>query len=143
LYVSDHAAAIDFVLRQGASGETYNVAGGAERTNRTVVEQLLERLGKPWSLVREVEDRPGHDRRYAMDGAKLAALGWQPATSFEDGLASTVEWFRANEAWWRSARSGDWDGWYERQYGRRLATGRAAAAVAPTTTATTTTDPGA
>jgi dTDP-glucose 4,6-dehydratase len=143
LYVSDHAAAIDFVLRHGASGETYNVAGGAERTNRVVVERLLERLGKPWSLVREVEDRPGHDRRYAMDGAKLAALGWQPATSFEDGLASTVDWFRANEAWWRSARSGDWDGWYERQYGRRLATGRAAAAVAPTTTATTTTDPGA
>ena len=79
LYVADHAAAIDFVLRHGVSGETYNVAGNAERTNRDVVALLLERLGKPWSLVRTVEDRPGHDRRYAMDGSKLAALGWQAA----------------------------------------------------------------
>jgi dTDP-glucose 4,6-dehydratase len=126
LYVSDHAGAVDFVLRNGLAGETYNVAGPTERTNREVVTLLLERLGKPWSLVREVEDRPGHDRRYAMDGAKLAALGWQPATTFEDGLGATVDWFRDNEAWWRSAKSGDWDGWYERQYGRRLATGRPA-----------------
>jgi dTDP-glucose 4,6-dehydratase len=128
LFVADHAAAIDFVLRHGASGETYNVAGGAERTNRDVVERLLAHLGKPWSLVREVEDRPGHDRRYAMDGTKLTALGWRPGTAFEDGLGTTVDWFRANEPWWRAARSGDWDGWYERQYGQRLAHGQAAAA---------------
>jgi len=139
LYVADHAAAIDVVLRHGASGETYNVAGGAERTNRDVVELLLARLGKPWSLVREVEDRPGHDRRYAMDGTKLAALGWRPSTAFEDGLASTVDWFRANEPWWRAARSGDWDGWYDRQYGRRLAQGHAVAAGGETRTG----DPGA
>ena len=131
LYVSDHAAAIDFVLRHGAVGETYNVAGPTERTNREVVALLLEHLGKPWSLVRQVEDRPGHDRRYAMDGTKLAGLGWRPTTGFEEGLAATVAWYQANEAWWRAARSGDWDGWYERQYGRRLATGQAAAA-APT-----------
>jgi dTDP-glucose 4,6-dehydratase len=131
LYVADHAAAVDFVLRHGVAGETYNVAGPTERTNREVVALLLDRLGKPWSLVRQVEDRPGHDRRYAMDGSKLAALGWRPATSFEDGLASTVDWYRANEAWWRAARSGDWDGWYERQYGRRLATGEAAPAGDP------------
>src|SRR6187399_151957 len=85
LYVSDHAGAVDFVLRNGASGETYNVAGPTERTNREVVALLLERLGKPWSLVRHVEDRPGHDRRYAMDGSKLAALGWAPAMPFADG----------------------------------------------------------
>jgi dTDP-glucose 4,6-dehydratase len=138
LYVSDHAAAIDFVLRHGSSGEIYNVAAGTERTNRDVVELLLALLGKPWSLVRQVEDRPGHDRRYAMDGAKLASLGWRPRTSFEDGLAWTVDWFRANEAWWRAARSGDWDRWYERQYGQRLAQGQAVA-VAPSSTA----DPGA
>jgi len=128
LYVGDHAAAVDFVLRHGEAGRTYNIAGPTERTNREVVTLLLQQLGKPWSLVMQVEDRPGHDRRYAMDGSRLAALGWRPATAFEDGLAATVDWYKANEAWWRAARSGDWDGWYERQYGHRLATGQAAAA---------------
>jgi dTDP-glucose 4,6-dehydratase len=90
------------------------------------VELLLAHLGKPWSLVRQVEDRPGHDRRYAMDGTKLASLGWRPNVAFEEGLATTVDWFRANETWWRAARSGDWDGWYERQYSHRLATSQAA-----------------
>ena len=131
LYVADHAAAVEFVLRHGATGETYNVAGGAERTNREVVELLLAHLGKPWSLVRQVEDRPGHDRRYAMDGARLASLGWRPKVAFEDGLAATVDWFRANESWWRAARSGDWDGWYARQYSHRLATSQAATATPP------------
>jgi dTDP-glucose 4,6-dehydratase len=120
LYVSDHAAAVDFVLHHGVGGETYNVAGGVEKANRDTVQLLLDHLGKPWSLVRHVEDRPGHDRRYAMDGSKLAALGWVPQTSFEDGLARTVDWFVANEPWWRAARSGDWDAYYERQYGSRL-----------------------
>jgi dTDP-glucose 4,6-dehydratase len=120
LYVADHADAIDHVLRHGAPGETYNIPGGVEMANRDTVALLLERLGKPWSLVRHVEDRPGHDRRYAMDGSKLAALGWRPRTSFEDGLAATIDWFRSNEAWWRAARSGDWDAYYERQYGARL-----------------------
>jgi dTDP-glucose 4,6-dehydratase len=120
LYVDDHAAGIDFVLRNGTSGETYNVPGGVEMTNRDTVRLLLERLGKPWSLVRHVEDRPGHDRRYAMDGSRIAALGWRPRVPFEDGLARTVDWYIANEAWWRAARSGDWDAYYERQYGARL-----------------------
>jgi dTDP-glucose 4,6-dehydratase len=120
LYVADHAAAVDHVLRHGATGETYNIPGGVEMANRDVVALLLDRLGKPWSLVRHVEDRPGHDRRYAMDGTRLADLGWRPRTSFEDGLAQTVDWFVANEAWWRAARSGDWDAYYERQYGSRL-----------------------
>ena len=131
LYVSDHAAAIDHVLRHGETGETYNIAGPTERTNRDVVALLLERLGKPWSLVMQVDDRPGHDRRYAMDGAKLAGLGWRPKTTFEDGLVATIDWYTANEAWWRAARSGDWDGWYARQYGQRLATATAAEANAP------------
>jgi dTDP-glucose 4,6-dehydratase len=120
LYVADHADAIDHVLRHGLSGETYNIPGGVEMANRETVAMLLERLGKPWSLVKHVEDRPGHDRRYAMDGSKVAALGWRPRTSFEEGLARTIDWFVANEAWWRAARSGDWDAYYERQYGARL-----------------------
>jgi dTDP-glucose 4,6-dehydratase len=121
LYVADHAGAIEFVLRNGAKGEIYNVAGSAELTNREVVAALLERLGKPWSLVRTVADRPGHDRRYALDGSKLAALGWRAARQFPDGIATTVDWFRTNEAWWRAARSGSWDDYYDRQYGARLA----------------------
>jgi dTDP-glucose 4,6-dehydratase len=133
LFVDDHAGAIEHVLRNGVAGETYNIPGSAEMANRDVVAALLDRLGKPWSLVRTVPDRPGHDRRYALDGSKLAALGWRNRTSFVEGLATTVDWFRANEAWWRAARSGDWDAYYERQYGDRLARSTATAEIsAPT-----------
>lgn len=126
LYVADHAGAIGHVLEHGVAGETYNVAGDNERTNREVVAALLALLGKPWSLVRSVEDRPGHDRRYAMDGSKLAALGWRSETKFEDGLAATVDWYRRNEDWWRRIKSGEWDAYYHRQYGARLAGSREA-----------------
>jgi dTDP-glucose 4,6-dehydratase len=122
-HVSDHADGIDFVLRHGVAGETYNVASEEELTNRETVAMLLDRLGKPWSLVRHVEDRPGHDRRYAMDGSKLAALGWRPTIRAADGIPQTVDWFVANEPWWRAIRSGDWDAYYERQYGARLRDG--------------------
>jgi dTDP-glucose 4,6-dehydratase len=129
LYVSDHAAAIEFVLRHGQTGEIYNVAGSTELTNRDVVSALLARLGKPWSLVRTVPDRPGHDRRYGIDGSKLRALGWQHAMPFEDGIATTVDWFLENQAWWRKLKAGDWDAYYERQYGTRLAASQAAAEI--------------
>jgi dTDP-glucose 4,6-dehydratase len=129
LFVADHAGAIEHVLRNGVSGEIYNIRGSAEMANRDVVAALLERLGKPWSLVRSVPDRPGHDRRYALDGSKLEALGWRNGTPFADGLAATIDWFRSNEAWWRAAKSGDWDAYYERQYGERLAHGLAAAEI--------------
>jgi len=121
LHVDDHADGIGFVLDHGASGETYNVARGELHTNREVTQQILELTGKPWSLVRSVPDRPGHDRRYAMDGSKLAALGWQPQLAFEDGLPTTVRWYTENQDWWRAMRSGDWHDYYERQYGWRLA----------------------
>ena len=121
LHVSDHAAAIDHVLRRGRSGEIYNIPGAAELPNREVVALLLEHLGKPWALVRRVEDRPGHDRRYAMDGTRLAATGWQTRVPFPEGLAETVTWFRSNERWWRAVKSGDWDAYYRLQYGQRLA----------------------
>ena len=132
LYVSDHAGAIEHVLRHGESGQTYNIPGSVELTNREVVAALLDRLGKPWSLVRTVADRPGHDRRYAMDGTRIAGLGWRNRVGFEEGIERTVDWFRANEAWWRAIRSGDWDAYYERQYGARLAGGQAATAIAET-----------
>jgi dTDP-glucose 4,6-dehydratase len=124
LYVADHAGAIGHVLEHGLAGEIYNVRGGNERSNREVVTALLNHLGKPWSLVRTVEDRPGHDRRYAMDGTKLAALGWKNKTAFEAGLATTLDWYSENEAWWRPIKSGEWEAYYRRQYGARLAGSR-------------------
>lgn len=129
LYVTDHALAIEHVLRFGEPGGIYNIPGTGERTNREVVAALLDLLGRPWSLVRSVPDRPGHDRRYAMDGSKLATLGWRNRVAFADGLRWTVDWFRANQAWWRARRSGDWEAYYARQYGDRIAAGRPIEAV--------------
>ncbi len=131
LYVSDHAGAIAHVLEHGSPGEVYNIPGEAELTNREVASRLLALLGKPWSLVRSVVDRPGHDRRYAMDGTRLRALGWANRVGFEEGLATTVAWFRDHEDWWRSARSGDWDAYYARQYAERIATSSPAAPAEP------------
>jgi dTDP-glucose 4,6-dehydratase len=126
LSVSDHAGAVAHVLAHGVAGRAYNIPGSAERTNRDVVARILEHLGKPWSLVRSVADRPGHDRRYAMDGTRLRELGWTNRVGFEEGLAATVAWYREHEDWWRAARGGDWDAYYARQYADRLA-GSAAA----------------
>jgi len=128
LHVADHAGAIAHVLAHGAAGEVYNVPGSVELTNREVVERLLALLDKPWALVRTVADRPGHDRRYAMDGGRLAALGWANRVGFDEGLATTVAWYRDHEWWWRAARGGDWDAYYDRQYAERLATSSAAEA---------------
>ncbi len=140
LYVRDHVEGIDAVLRRAPSGTTINLPGAAEMANQDIVSALLERLGKPWSLVRHVDDRPGHDRRYAMDGARAAALGWQATTSIADGLAATVDWYVANDAWWRAARAGGWDAYYERQYGARLAAGAGAAGTSSATGTSTATD---
>ncbi len=125
LHVSDHAAGIDHVLRHGEPGEAYNIAGGTELPNRDVIGRLLAATGRDWSIVRRVPDRPGHDRRYAMDGSKAAALGWSARVAFDEGLAATVAWYRDNPGWIASAKSGDWDAYYARQYGDRLAAGRA------------------
>jgi dTDP-glucose 4,6-dehydratase len=121
LFVDDHADAVGHVLDRGAAGATYNVAAGQERTNRAVTEAILRHLDRPWSLVRTVADRPGHDRRYAMDGGRLAALGWRPGVPFDDGLARTVAWYVENAEWWRARKDPSWDDYYARQYGRRLA----------------------
>jgi dTDP-glucose 4,6-dehydratase len=121
LFVTDHANAVDHVLRRGRRGMAYNVAGDTEQTNLAVVGTLLGLLEKPETLIRHVTDRPGHDRRYAMSGQRLAALGWFNQMPFEAGLRRTIEWFSANEPWWRAVRSGDFEAYYERQYGDRRA----------------------
>jgi dTDP-glucose 4,6-dehydratase len=119
LHASDHAAAVDLVLREGRSGEVYNV-GGEERENLDVTRRIVELTGCDPALVRHVEDRPGHDRRYALADDKLRSLGWSPSRSFEDGLAETVDWYRANRAWWEPIKSGEYRAYYEEQYASRL-----------------------
>jgi len=126
LHVSDHAAGIDAVLRRGLPGEAYNIAGGTELPNREVIARILASTGRDWSLVRSVPDRPGHDRRYAMDGSKAKGLGWAPVVPFDAGLAETVAWYRDNAAWVEAAKGGEWADYYGRQYSARLAAGETA-----------------
>ncbi len=117
LYVEDHCRAIFEVLLKGQEGETYNIGGVAERTNLDVVRGLLGLLGKPASLITFVEDRPGHDRRYALDTQKLrTGLGWSPALAFEAGLERTVEWYRGHDEWLARCRSGAYRDYYQRHY---------------------------
>jgi len=122
LHVEDHCAGIEIVLRNGAAGEIYNVGGDNERHNIDVAERLLELTGADRSLLRRVDDRPGHDRRYSLDTAKLRGLGWQPEMRFDEGLRTTVDWYRENRAWWEPIKSGEYREYYERQYGERLST---------------------
>jgi dTDP-glucose 4,6-dehydratase len=120
LHVEDHCTAIELVLREGKGGEVYNV-GGQERENMEVVRRILDLTGASPDLVRHVEDRPGHDRRYSVDSSKLRALGWTPRFSFDaGGLAETVDWYRANRDWWEPIKSGDYRAYYEQQYANRL-----------------------
>jgi dTDP-glucose 4,6-dehydratase len=119
LFVTDHARAIDLVLQQGKLGEAYNVAADCEKTNIDVARQIVQALNKPESLIQSVKDRPAHDVRYALDTAKLRALGWQPAVSFAEGFAQTVQWYVAHEAWWRPIKSGEYLEYYRRQYEER------------------------
>jgi dTDP-glucose 4,6-dehydratase len=118
LYVLDNCAAIDLVLRRGAAGEIYNIGGSNEVENIALTRQVLQGLGKPESLITSVADRPGHDRRYALDSSKLHGLGWKPARAFEEALADTVDWYRANEVWWRPLKEGAFRAYYQRQYSR-------------------------
>ena len=101
LHVDDHCRAVDMLLEKGQPGETYNVGGGNEIPNIELTKRVLKLLGKPETLIRPVTDRPGHDRRYSLDCAKLRSLGWAPEVPFEDGLRATVAWYRENESWWR------------------------------------------
>ena len=117
LYVEDHCSAVDLVLHKGVSGEVYNVGGNNERTNIAVVKTILAELGKPESLIRFVKDRPGHDRRYAIDATKIRReLGWQPKYNYESGIRETIRWYLANQDWMNQVVSGAYLQYYEQQY---------------------------
>jgi dTDP-glucose 4,6-dehydratase len=119
LYVEDHCAGVEHVLRAGRAGEVYNV-GGDERENVEITQRILRLTDADEALVRHVADRPGHDRRYALDDSKLRALGWEPARALEEGLAETVSWYREHRAWWEPLKSGEYRSYYEQQYAERL-----------------------
>lgn len=122
IYVRDHAAAIDCVLRQAKPGAVYNIGSDHDVPNIEIVQTILKILDKPDSLIRYVQDRPGHDRRYAMDSAKIRAdLGWTPAHTFEEAMNATVTWYLENRAWWEHIRSGEYQVYYDKLYGDRLA----------------------
>lgn len=121
LYVEDHCRAIELILENGRVGEVYNVGGHHEKQNIEVAKTILHALGKSEELIAFVKDRPGHDRRYAIDPSKIhRELGWLPQTSFEDGIQTTVEWYLQNRSWWEHIRSGDYRRYYEQQYGMKL-----------------------
>jgi dTDP-glucose 4,6-dehydratase len=124
LHVEDHCAAIDLVLDRGMDGEVYNIGGGNEVTNVDLTRRILQLTGKPETLVRPVADRLGHDRRYALDTAKLRALGWNPRHLFADGLAATVEWYKTSPWWWRPIKHEDpaYQAYYKAQYAARTET---------------------
>lgn len=120
LHVKDHCSAIDTVLRKGVPGEVYNIGGNNEKANIEIVKLILRTLGKPESLIRHVTDRPGHDRRYAIDNTKISTeLGWAPAYTFETGMAETIDWYLAHRSWWERIRSGEYQAYYQRMYGNR------------------------
>jgi len=120
LSVQDHCEGIACVLTKGEPGQVYNIGVGEERPNRDVAETILGLLGKPLSLIRHVTDRPGHDRRYALDCGKIAALGWSPRVPFGEALKATVAWYRDNAWWWQKIKSGEFRAYYEKMYGARL-----------------------
>jgi dTDP-glucose 4,6-dehydratase len=120
IHVLDHCRALDLILRKGAEGEVYNIGGGCELENLTVARAILKSLDRPESLLQFVSDRPAHDRRYALDCAKLTRqLGWKAEYGFDDGLVTTVRWYRENAQWLQETRSGEYQEYFERHYVQR------------------------
>jgi len=117
IYVEDHCRALDTVLSRGKEGEVYNLGGRSEKPNLTVAKAILDRLGKPHSLLRFVTDRPGHDRRYAINFSKIEReLGWKPSVTFEEGIRLTVEWYQNHQEWWKKIKTGEYLDYYDRMY---------------------------
>ena len=119
IFVADHCHGIDLALRRGEPGGDYNIGAGGEVSGTEVADAILRQLGRPESLRQFVKDRPGHDRRYALDSARLRDLGWEPQVSFEEGLRQTVGWYLDHEDWWRPLKNGEFWDFYRRNY-RRL-----------------------
>jgi len=120
IHVLDHCEAIDLVLRRGRVGEIHNIGSANEHTNLEIVERILDHLGKPRSLIEHVKDRPGHDRRYALDSTKVRTeLGWSPRRDFASGLIETIDWYAANRKWWDAVMTGEYREYYETWYGKR------------------------
>ncbi|MGC8657743.1 MAG: dTDP-glucose 4,6-dehydratase [Desulfomonilaceae bacterium] len=118
IHVHDHCRSIDVVMRKGTAGQVYNVGGSCECHNIDIVRLILNKLGKPDSLIKYVSDRPGHDRRYAMNAQKLSSeLGWTPFINFDQGIEHTIKWYVENEAWWRRIKTGEYLTYYEKWYG--------------------------
>jgi dTDP-glucose 4,6-dehydratase len=121
LHVDDHCSALVTVLEQGKKGNVYNIGGNSERTNIVIVKTILQAVGKPESLIKYVTDRPGHDRRYAIDASKIRAeLGWQPGHVFEQALGQTVNWYLEHKPWWERVTSGAYRQYFDSQYKHRL-----------------------
>ena len=121
LHVSDHCEAIDLIIHKGRVGEVYNIGGHNERTNLEVVKTILKALNKPESLIKFVTDRPGHDRRYAIDPTKIETeLGWKPKYNFDTGIQQTIQWYLDNEDWWKHILSGEYSNYFDNMYGDRL-----------------------
>jgi dTDP-glucose 4,6-dehydratase len=117
IFVEDHCKALDMVLQKGKVGEIYNISGGNERTNLEITHLILNTLNKPESLIKHVQDRPAHDRRYCLDSSKIKSeLGWQPETSFEEGISRTVDWYKSHQEWWQRIKSGEYLKYYEKHY---------------------------
>jgi len=120
LYVEDHCAAVDFIISSGVDGEVYNVGGGNELTNIIITETILKMTDKSSDLIKFVDDRPGHDRRYALDCTKLIDLGWKAETNFENAMKYTVKWYEDNRSWWEPLKSGEYLKYYKSHYGMEL-----------------------
>lgn len=120
IHVEDHCRALDLITEQGKPGEIYNIGGNCEKTNLELVHYILDIMGKPHTLITFVADRPGHDRRYALETSKIEhELGWRPSVPLEKGLRETVRWYIQNESWWRRIKSGEYVKYYERIYSQR------------------------